>query len=1152
MSVLGTLTASVILNSSNFEGGMERAKFAAAQGATTIDRAMRDLERSVSSSLNSIAGAFAAGLGITALMAMGKTAIETAENLRHAAEVAGLSVEQFSALAFAAKQSGVSMESLEMGSKKLNVAITDAAGGGAKFSGIFKALGVDITGTSATSDGFNKVLLQVADTFKNSEDGPIKVAAAVKLFGKNGADMIPLLNQGAAAIKAMQDEALKLGRVLGTDAAEQAHQFHDSLDKLTNRSTFLAQALGNTVLPAINAIVTSMIQGRTEGGLYEMAIRGVTEALAQIKGEGPKAELEKITNQIKLATSAARALKDERWYTFDGAGQYAEQAAKLNGLLQQRAALEHGIFLDEIAAQDKLAIDGQIAKRRKKLGPGLGEDGASTVDIYQQENAELDKQIAKLKGVGELEAYIEKLQESRYSKLTPAQKQELIDKESMIVKLEQEKVSRAEILKSDEELLKAQQALLDLQANYASSLADQIAQEQFGLTLIGKTQVEAAKLTEIHRLDLELKKQLANLPDGVDGNVILRMVTMNDAAKAAIGQTIDLKFALQDQSKVWLDLSQKAGAFFGDLVVNGKSAFTKLRAELKTFVQELLALFAQKWVLQMVAGVVGGSAGTALASQAAGLGANTISGTISSYAGSALFGASADPALILSSGGMQGLGSSGMIGASGLQSTMSSWMSTMGVTTTALGIFAVALVGAAVVSNLFSQGWSAQGSGRGPGGVGSTADMLFRPGAGLAYATSLGTNFLTSLGISDRIANVLSGAPVMDRLFGHSATHADASGISGSVSGSAISTSGWQDYSQRGGLFSSDHRWTDTTALTGDQAKPFTDAMAMIHGQMVALGALVGDDAADLLKNYSKEFNIQLSGLSDADAKKAITDFFNSVYVEQAQLVLGGATGAIKNYITQFKGSTADLVNALGSVAQIFDIVKRNPMGDVAASIAASQNPLNFALANNEKAMRAAMSAYDGTLATTQNLATATRDYYNAQVQLLVGIKQAKAAIDDMFGATFRNIQIAGLKDNQAKYNFYQQDAADLQRQALASSDPATIQRLAGLINNDINAAFSLLSPEEQQAQSGAFLTRGRDTQSAIDARMERIAQDTADATQKMMADIKNAIEAGAEAQQTAANTQANAANTQLQAANTPLTLILRTGGGQQVVTIPP
>ena len=61
------------------------------------------------------------------------------------------------------------------------------------------------------------------------EDGAGKTALAIKLFGKSGADLIPLLNQGRAGIKELTDEAAKLGIVISTETAAKAEQFNDTL-----------------------------------------------------------------------------------------------------------------------------------------------------------------------------------------------------------------------------------------------------------------------------------------------------------------------------------------------------------------------------------------------------------------------------------------------------------------------------------------------------------------------------------------------------------------------------------------------------------------------------------------------------------------------------------------------------------------------------------------------------------------------------------------------------------------------------------------------------------------------------------------------------------------------------------------------------------
>jgi hypothetical protein len=224
-------------------------------------------------------------------------------------------------------------------------------------------------------------------------------------------------------------------------------------------------------------------------------------------------------------------------------------------------------------------------------------------------------------------------------------------------------------------------------------------------------------------------------------------------------------------------------------------------------------------------------------------------------------------------------------------------------------------------------------------------------------------------------------------------------------------------------------------------------------------------------------------------------------------------------------------------------------VADLAQAMTDALNPLAAAMRNNQTAITAAMKAYDGSTTSAQNLQQATVAYYNAQLQLLAGIEQTKASIDDMFGNSIRNYKLAGM-DSQGKFDFYKSDAAALQQQALGSSDPETIKNLASRIDADMNAAFNLLTPEQQAGPEGqAFISRAQSTDKAIGDHLDSIKKDLVDATQDILKQIKDAIGASDASQAAAAGTQLDAAHTNLLAAQTPRTLIIQgpNFGSQQV-----
>lgn len=167
-------------------------------------------------------------------------------------------------------------------------------------------------------------------------------------------------------------------------------------------------------------------------------------------------------------------------------------------------------------------------------------------------------------------------------------------------------------------------------------------------------------------------------------------------------------------------------------------------------------------------------------------------------------------------------------------------------------------------------------------------------------------------------------------------------------------------------------------------------------------------------------------------------------------------------------------------------------------------------------------------------LTAATAAYRESAVELVLAFESAKQSIDAMFAETRRNIQMAGL-DDQGKYNFYQDEANRLFAQIQTATSPEEIERLSALINRDINAAFGLLSPEQQRAMQQDFLNRLDATNRTIQERLRALQEQAVKDTNEALDKISKMMEKLAADQQAAATNQVSAANTQLAAASKPL-----------------
>ena len=211
-----------------------------------------------------------AGLGVSlsvaGFAAMIKSAIDAADQLNKLSQKIGISVEALSTLRFAAQLSEVSLETLQKGIKGLSQNIAEANTGVGDGAQVFEALGISVKNADGSMKSTEAVLLQVADVFANLEDGAVKTALAVKLFGKSGMDMIPFLNQGAAGINQLTAEAERLGLKLTTETARSAEAFNDNLTALKASSSSLGIALARDFLPELTNITNAMREAANEAG----------------------------------------------------------------------------------------------------------------------------------------------------------------------------------------------------------------------------------------------------------------------------------------------------------------------------------------------------------------------------------------------------------------------------------------------------------------------------------------------------------------------------------------------------------------------------------------------------------------------------------------------------------------------------------------------------------------------------------------------------------------------------------------------------------------------------------------------------------------------------------------------------------------------
>lgn len=222
-----------------------------------LDEAHRDakkfadnVERSLGA-LKTFGTTLVAALGIDRLAEFVNRAAQSAEALNKMSQAYGIAVGTLSTFNYAAKLSDVETEALAKGMGKLAKAADEN-------SPALKRIGVSARDSAGQLRPLDDLMLDVSDRFAAMKDGTGKTAIALDIFGKSGAQLIPLLNQGRDGLKALTDEAERLGFKLTTETAQAAEQFEDNIKRLHAVSDGLALQLVSDLAPSLVGLTNEL------------------------------------------------------------------------------------------------------------------------------------------------------------------------------------------------------------------------------------------------------------------------------------------------------------------------------------------------------------------------------------------------------------------------------------------------------------------------------------------------------------------------------------------------------------------------------------------------------------------------------------------------------------------------------------------------------------------------------------------------------------------------------------------------------------------------------------------------------------------------------------------------------------------------------
>ncbi len=206
----------------------------AVQGVDKVQEKLSGLEKAadqISSTFGRVFERITEYLAAREIIKQVSDIVSSIDEIGHAAEIMGTSVENFTRLTYAAHQADVSTEQLTTSVRFMQRAL-ETAGQNQNLTDAFNKLKVNVKSIIDLKP--EDQLARIAEGFKNITNPAEKTRVAMELFGRSGAVMIPLLNEGADGFKRLGQEADAAGATISGSAFEAAKKYEDEMHKLAD------------------------------------------------------------------------------------------------------------------------------------------------------------------------------------------------------------------------------------------------------------------------------------------------------------------------------------------------------------------------------------------------------------------------------------------------------------------------------------------------------------------------------------------------------------------------------------------------------------------------------------------------------------------------------------------------------------------------------------------------------------------------------------------------------------------------------------------------------------------------------------------------------------------------------------------------------
>ena len=206
----------------------------------------------------------AAGATVVAggVLKVAMNSAQAADEIDKMSQKIGISKEGYQEWSYVLGQNGMDISSLQMGMKTLVTQMDGAISGTASSVEMFDKLGLSVTDSTGALKDQETMMKEVMIALADMPNGTEKARLATELFGRSGAELMPMLNQGSEAMLELTQRSHDLGLIMSDEAVNAGVVLGDTMDDVKQSLGMVVTELGVQLMPlvqmALNWVIKNM------------------------------------------------------------------------------------------------------------------------------------------------------------------------------------------------------------------------------------------------------------------------------------------------------------------------------------------------------------------------------------------------------------------------------------------------------------------------------------------------------------------------------------------------------------------------------------------------------------------------------------------------------------------------------------------------------------------------------------------------------------------------------------------------------------------------------------------------------------------------------------------------------------------------------